>query len=461
MDIAIVVLYLAVLVGIGVGGGREVLSADGFTAADKTYGAPIIFMSMAASFIGGGFSAGNAAHSFENGIGMTVALLGFSIATVLTGKYLVCGIARFHGANSLGAVITRAYGKGAGIVAGALAFLTCAGVVGAQIEGMGGILHTLLGIPPTGGVLVGVTVVLVYSTVGGLKSVIAADIVQFILLAAGMPLLLLFALARAGGAGAVIEATPVRFFDPLYAKTPLALLSLFITFGCGELLAPPYTARLLVAKDIRAAARGTIAGGLFSVPFFFITFFLGLAARTLAVTATPADALPALINTVLPIGVRGLVMASMVSILLSAADGFLNGAAVSLTEDILVPLGLPDKNRLFTLRLSNFLTGAAATVAALVLPDIFIILKLAYTFWCPLMVPPLIWALCGRPTYKNAFRTGVFFGLFTTLLWEFVLGTPLGIAGAPLGMVVNFVCLALVTQHSEKKKVIIQIKTPA
>ncbi len=457
MDIGIVILYLLLLVGIGLLGGRQVKTADGFNAADKAYGAPIIFMSMAASFIGGGFSAGNAAAAFENGIGMTVALLGFSLATVLTGKYLVGGLARFNGAKSVGDIMTRAYGKRAGLLTGIFAYITCIGVIGAQVEGMGGALHALLGIPPVTGVLLGTAAVLLYSTVGGLRSVVAADIVQFVLLAVGMPLLLICGVSRAGGIAAVVAATPRAFFDPLGYTTLPALLSLAATFACGELLAPPYTQRLLIGKNLAAAARGTVAGGLFSVPFFIITFFVGLTARMLAVTATPADAMPALILAVLPTGIKGIVMASMVSMMLSAADGFLNGAAVSLTEDVLVPCGLPAEKRLFSLRMSNFLTGAAATAAALLLPDIFGILKLAYTFWCPLIVPPLIWALRGKATLPRAFRAGFLSGLITTVVWEFVLSSPLGIAGAPLGMAANGICLIAITKKTEKEKVLVEI----
>lgn len=454
----IVILYLLVLVFIGLCGGRQVKTADGFTAANTTYGAPVIFMSMAASFIGGGFSAGNAAAAFENGIGMTVALLGFSVATILTGAFLTVGIARFQGASSVGDIMAQSYGKRAGMLTGFFSFITCAGVVGAQVEGMGGILHALLNIPPTAGVLIGITVVLIYSTVGGLRSVIAADVVQFALLAIGMPLLLICAVFKAGGVGAVIDATPAKLFDPLNGRTFFALLSLVATFACGELLAPPYTQRLLIGKNLKAAARGTVAGGVFSVPFFLITFFIGLTARALSVTATPADAMPALINTVLPIGIRGIVMASLVSMLLSAADGFLNGAAVGLIHDALRPLKVITADKeLAALRLTNALTGIAATAAALLLPDIFVILKLAYTFWCPLIVPPLIYALRGNPTHPRAFRAGFLGGAVTVVVWDFILGTPFQIAGAPLGFAINLLLLTAVTKRIEKERVLVRL----
>ena len=443
-DVGIVIVYILVLVGMGLFGGRKVKGADDFAAADKKYGAPVIFASLAASYVGGGFSVGNAAAAFENGIGMTAALLGFGVVTVLVGKYIAPGVQRFAGVSSTGGIAAAAYGKGAGVLTGLCGFLCCAGVVGAQMEGMGVTLHTLLGVSPTVGVLIGCGVVLLYSTIGGMGAVIAADMVQFFLLALGMPLLLFAALSRAGGVGAVLAATPPSFFNPLNGRSGAAFLSLLLTMALGEALVPPYTQRLLIGKDLRAASRGTVAAGLFAVPFFLITGLIGLTARALAVTDNAADAMPQLILTVLPVGVRGLVMAAMVSILLSAADGFLNGAAVSLVQDVIAPLcpTLSDKRRLFLLRVVNFLTGGAAVAAALLLPDVFGILTAAYACWAPLMVVPLAAALLGVRADGRTFFAAVCAGGATAVLWR-AIGSPLAVTGATVGTLANFLTFFL------------------
>lgn len=458
-DIGIVIVYILVLVGMGLFGGRKVKGADDFAAADKKYGAPVIFASLAASYVGGGFSVGNAAAAFENGIGMTAALLGFGVVTVLVGKYIAPGVRRFQGVSSTGGIAAAAYGKGAGVLTGLCGFLCCAGVVGAQMEGMGVTLHTLLGVSPTVGVLIGCGVVLLYSTIGGMGAVIAADMVQFFLLALGMPLLLFAALSRAGGVGAVLAATPPSFFNPLNGRSGAAFLSLLLTMALGEALVPPYTQRLLIGKDLRAASRGTVAAGLFSVPFFLITGLIGLTARALAVTDNAADAMPRLILTVLPVGVRGLVMAAMVSILLSAADGFLNGAAVSLVQDVIAPLcpTLSDKRRLFLLRVVNFLTGGAAVAAALLLPDVFGILTAAYACWAPLMVVPLAAALLGVRADGRTFFAAVCAGGATAVLWR-AIGSPLAVTGATVGTLANFLTFSLGARRCRRGRQELQLR---
>lgn len=448
VDLWIVAGYVVVLVALSLRGGKQVSSAADFTASGGKYGTFVIFATLSASYVGGGYSSGNAAEAFAKGLGTTVALLGFSLSMILIGKFVVPGVARFEGEATTGGIMRRCYGRGAQIITGVFAFLCCAGVVGAQMETMGVVFHTLLGISPTLGILLGGGVVLLYSTFGGMQSVIVADILQFVLLALGMPLLLIGALREIGGVGALLDAVPSEKLNPLHDTTVPAFLSLCGTMALGEALAPPYTQRLLIGKNPAVTARATVMSGVFSIPFFIITGLIGLAAYVLGVTDVPADAMPALIGAVLPVGVRGVVMAAMVSIMLSASDSFLNSAAVSLVCDTLTPLcGLSDPARIKALRLSNLLTGLLAIAAAFMLPDVFSILKLAYSFWCPLILVPLVAAFLGIESDKRVFRYGFVTGLAATLAWEFVLRCPFGIGGDMVGLLGHFAVFAVMTRR--------------
>lgn len=452
LDTGIVIAYILLLVGMGLRGGRSVKSAGDFTASGGRYGTLVIFATLSASYVGGGYSSGNAAAAFSSGIGTTLTLFGFSLSMILIGKYLVPGVARFPGAASVGGIIGQSYGRAARILAGLFSFVCCAGVVGAQMESMGLVFHVLLGVPEWAGILIGCSIVLVYTTFGGMQSVIAADIVQFILLAVGMPLLLAMGLHRAGGIGAVAAAVPPEYWNPLNGTTPAGFLSMFLTMMCGEALAPPYTQRLLIGRNPAGTARGTILSGLFSIPFFLITGMIGMTAYALGTSTEAASAMPDLVQAVLPVGIRGVVMAAMVSIILSAADSFLNGAAVGLVSDVLLPLrpGMTDKAQLRWLRGVNFATGAAAVAAAFLLPDVFSILVLAYSFWCPLILVPLAAAFLGVKSSGRAFRYALLAGLVSTLLWNAWLGKPWGIDGTVVGMLANLLVFTACTRSYQR-----------
>lgn len=439
LDCALVAGYLAVLLFIGLRGGRQVKNTADFTAHSGRYGVAVIFATLAASYIGGGFSSGNASEAFSHGIGSTLALMGFALAMMGIGRFLVGGVARFRGVTTVGGILERDYGRGARVLCGLFSFLSCAGVVAAQMEAMGLTFRTLLGVPDTVGILIGFGIVVVYTTFGGMQSVIAADMVQFLLLAVGMPLLLIGGLHRAGGIGAVVQALPAAYWNPLNGTSLWGFLSLFVSLAVGEALAPPYTQRLLLGRTPAVTARATILSGAFAVPFFAVTGLIGLTAFALNPLGDAATAMPRMILTVLPVGLRGLVMAAMVSIILSAADGFLNGATVGLVCDCVLPL-FPKTSpavQLRLLRYSNLLIGAAAVGLSLWLPNIFDILLVAYSFWCPVMLVPLAAAFRGVRVSRRGFFCAVGAGLFSSLFWTLLLGEPFGIHGSVVGLLIN------------------------
>ena len=439
LDCLLVAGYLGILLFIGLRGGRAVKSAADFTAAGGRYGVAVIFASLAASYVGGGFSSGNATEAFSRGIGSTLALFGFSLAMMAIGRFLVPGVMRFQGVTTVGGILELDYGRGARVLCGLFSFLSCAGVVAAQMEAMGLTFRTLLPVSESTGILIGCGIVLVYTTFGGMQSVIAADMVQFLLLAVGMPLLLWGGLRQAGGLPAMLHTLPPSYFNPLNGTTLPGFVSLFLSLAIGEALAPPYTQRLLIGRTPAVTARATVLSGLFSVPFFAITGLIGLTAFALEPTADAATAMPRMILTVLPIGLRGVVMAAMVSIILSAADGFLNGAAIGLVCDAILPLQpkTSPSLQLKLLRYTNLLTGVSAVALAFLLPGIFDILLVAYSFWCPIMLVPLAAAFRGVRAPRRVFYAALLCGLITSLAWSLLLHDPWGIDGSIVGLIAN------------------------
>lgn len=438
LDAAVVLLYLTVLAATATVGGK-IRKASEFGAGGN-FGTAVLFASLAASYIGGGYSAGNAAAAFSGGVGTTFALFGFGVSMILIGKVFVPGVARFRGCTTTGAIIGKCYGENARAVTGVFSFICCAGVVGAQMETMGVTCKVLFGLPEPLGIVIGFGVVLLYSTGGGLQAVIRADLLQFVLLATGLPLLLILSLRQAGGVAQVLQQVPPQYLDPTNGQSAMGFCFAFLSMACGEALAPPYTQRILSGKNPRCAARATVFSGFFAFPFFCMTGLLGLTAYVLRVTDTAAYALPALVMRVLPQGVRGLVMAAMVSVALSAADGFLNSASVSLVSDVWIPMRrrkTEDKTQLRMMRTVNVLTGICAVAAALILPDVLQILTWAYSFWAPVLLVPLAAALLGVRADGRCFGWAVAAGLCGCTVWNVFLSTATGTDGTVPGLLCN------------------------
>ena len=79
LDYIIIIFYLSVVLLVGLWSGKGMKTLQEFSVSHRSYGSMVIFATLSASFIGGGFSIGNAEKVFRFGIVNIVALWGFSL----------------------------------------------------------------------------------------------------------------------------------------------------------------------------------------------------------------------------------------------------------------------------------------------------------------------------------------------------------------------------------------------
>jgi SSS family solute:Na+ symporter len=332
----------------------------------------------------------------------------------------------------------------------------CAGIVGAQVGGIGLVFEVFLGMSKLYGILIGCGIVIAYSTVGGMKAVIYTDVIQFIVLVIGLPITLILGVMHVGGWSTIVEAVPTSHFTLLGPKTWVAFISLFLTFLLGETLVPPYVQRLLIGKNTQETAKGTYASGLLSIPFFLITGAIGLVAYTMDASIDPNTAMPYVIHNVLPIGLKGIVVMGIVSIVMSSADSFLNGASVAFVNDIVQPLRgekLSDALGLRWVMGTNLIVGLASVWFALSIPSILDILIYAYNFWAPTILVPLAWTILGFSTSTRAMVVASLLGGGCALAWNHLYQEAFGLDGLVVGTLTNALIMFLFHAFSSKKGV--------
>jgi len=441
LDFTIIGCYLMAVLFIGIWAGRRVNSFEEFAVAGRSYSAFVVFATLSASFIGGGFTMGNSEKVFILGIVNMVALWGFSLKEILVAKLIAPKIGAFPHAVSVGDVMERDYGRAGKVITGVFAVLLCGGILGAQIAGMGYMFNLFLGLPLWGGVLIGMGIIIIYDTLGGMRAIVATDVMQFLMLAVGIPLCLFMGIRAVGGVGAMRAAIPFDHFQLFATVTPIQFLSLFLTFLLGETLVPPYVRRLFISRHIPRIERGTFWSGIFSIPFFACTGGIGLVALAMDPSLDPNLSMPYIIQSVLPVGLRSLVIASLISVVMSSADSFLNSASVSVVNDIINPLRrvpLTSRTGLWWARITTLVTGSVAVVFALKIRSLLDILIYAYNFWAPIILVPLAAALLRKRTSKAAFFAGAASGILGVMVWNRLLGTPGGFDGMLIGVFTNF-----------------------
>ena len=445
IDICIILIYLILILLIGVLSSRKLDSIDDFAVSNKKYGKNIIFITMCCSFLGGGFSFGNATEVYKNGIGNILILCGFSVGQILIGKYIAPKINNFKDCISTGNIIEKVYGKNMQIITGILSTMICSGILGAQVSVMGNIFEIFIGIPSIVGIVIGFTIVLIYSTIGGIKADIVTDVIQFMILIIGLPILLVYGINDVGGIRQISETVPIEYYNIFNNSSFTTLFASFVTLMIGEMLVPPYVQRLLIGKKTEDTAKATILSGYASIIFFVITGAIGLIAYSIDQNMNPDLAMIGIIKKVLPKGLSGIIISAMMAIVLSTADSFLNSAAVGIVDDVYIPLKrkyVTQRQKLHMARIANVLIGVVAVLIAIFIPSLLDILVFSYSFWAPTILPILLFTILGMKLKNSVAVIGVVVGFLATFIWDFILLTPFGLDGLIIGFTLNIITIS-------------------
>ena len=440
VDVVIIIGFLLANLFIGFLSSKKIKGFDNFSVGDRSFSSFLIFCTLSATFIGGGYTLGNAAKVYSGGMVFAFALLGFSLKEILVAAFIAPRMDRFRDCHSVGDMMAKSYGVRAKQVTGVFSVLVCGGILGAQVGALSAIIRVTLGINPVVGVLIAFAVLLTYATLGGMRAVVFTDTLQFLILVIGIPLTFWIGLKHVGGWQHVVQTVPHSYLHFLNTPKEWAFfLLLFMTFMFGETLVPPYVQRLFMAKSSKETFKGTLWSGIVSIPIFLLCGGIGLVAYTYNAQLSPNDALPVLVNDTLSVGFRGLVIAALLAIILSSAAGFLNAAAISFVNDLVKPMSRhPEKvNFLLMARLSTLLVGLIALVFALLIHNVLDILLAAYNFWSPIILVPLLMVIFQVQTKARDFFAGSLAGIVGALLWQYGFSEPWGVSPILFGITCN------------------------
>ena len=179
-------IYMLVLIGIGMWSSRRVKGMNDFLVAGRRLPLWMSTATLLATWFGAGSSMGVAATVYAEGIGGVLAdPFGASASLIISGIFIV-GMLRRLKCLTVTDIVERKYGKWAGVYTSLWMIPVYIGWLGAQLLGMGTILHVLTGMSILHGTLIGAVVVLVYTFAGGMWAVTLTDVVQVSLIVIGL-----------------------------------------------------------------------------------------------------------------------------------------------------------------------------------------------------------------------------------------------------------------------------------
>ncbi len=317
-------------------------SSSGYFLAGRNVGWFVVGTALFASNIGSEHLVGLAGTGFDSGVAVGQFEVLASLILLVLGWLFVPFYLR-SGVYTMPEFLERRYSPAARWY---LAVISVVGYVLTKISVTlyaGGIVYeVLLGGSFLTGAIVIVVATGIYTVLGGLRAVLYTEMLQTILLIGGAVLVTAIGLSRLGGVGALIAASEPGTFEmwrnPSFPWTGILLGApiLGVWYWCTDQF---IVQRVLSANGIDHARRGTIFGGFLKLLPLFIFVIPGVIAAALVKTgqiqiARADHALPELIRTLLPVGIRGLVMAGFLAALMSSLAAVFNSCSTLITWDI-------------------------------------------------------------------------------------------------------------------------------
>lgn len=341
LDLLVIALYVIIVIYIGIYFAKKHVGANDYFLGGRSFTWPFVGLSLFASNMSSSSLVGMAGSAYGTGISVfnyewmaAVVLVFFSIFFL---PFLLQSQV-----YTLPEFLEKRYDSRARVYFSILTiFMTI--IIDTSATLYAGALSISLIFPhiPIWQLMLGLAIITgFYTMLGGLSSVIITDAIQAFLLTLGSVIVTGAAFLKIESWNAVRAVTPpemLKLFMPLddpflpWLGVVLGVPILGFYFWCTNQF---IVQRVLAAKSVDHGRWGSLFAGFLKIIPIFIMVLPGTMARLLYPGLERPDlAFPTMVFDLLPIGVKGIVIAAFLAAIMSSLDSTLNSAATLLTMD--------------------------------------------------------------------------------------------------------------------------------
>ncbi len=436
--VAVLVVYLTVLVALALWSRRETESLSGFFLAGKKLPVWVVAFSTNATGESGWLLLGLTGMGFAVGAQAYWVVVGEVIGIALSWMLISVRLKRLSDETdsiTLPDVISARFNDDKHILRSIAVIIiltmVCAYVT-AQMVASGKALSSFIGMDYTTAVVVGAVIIIAYTFVGGYKAVAYTDVVQGVLMLAGLIVVPVVAIAAAGGWQSVTSNLASQ--DPsllsMWSITDggipgwIALVS-FMAIGLPFLGVPQLMVRFMSAKDEGELKKARIISVIVILLFDAGAVTAGMAGRALFPGLEDAETIfPVLSFELFPPLITGVMMVIVLSAIMSTVDSLLLLASSAVVRDTMQKIFRSTKS---DKTLAGY--GKVVTILIGVIGMAFAIEEVKLIFWFILFAwsglgaafgPVIICMLYYKRTTLAGVAAGMLGGFLTSVIWVLV-----------------------------------------
>lgn len=460
-------IYMAVMLGIGFFFLRKNKDAEDYFVGGRSMGSLHVGLSVVATDVGGGFSIGLGGLGFVMGLSGSWMLFTGLIGAWVSAVLLIPRVSRmknFKNLYTFPQIFEQFYNSKVALIAGVISAIGYIGFTSSQIlAGAKLASASFVGLDMETALLIMGLIVIIYTSLGGIKAVIYTDTVQWIVLMAGLVFIgLPLGYSAIGGYGALQQevSKDLLSFSNVSWQT---LVNWGVTIIPIWFVGMTLYQRIYACKDEKTAKKAWFIAGLFEWPVMaMMGVMLGLFSRVAAdqgmfaylgfptiAGLDPEKGLPLLLRTVMPIGLMGLMMSAYFSAIMSTADSCLMAASGNVATDILDRFFSFSSDEKKFLKISQWLTlilGLFSLWLASSMQNVLQLMLYSYAFMVSGLFIPVIGAFFWKRSSSVAAMWAMLVGGGTTITLILInTRLPLGLDPNIFGITASALTFVLLT----------------
>jgi len=425
MDVLVVLVYLVAMIAFGFWGRRRAQSQSDFLVAGRRLGPMLYSGTMAAVVLGGASTIGGVGLGYQYGLSGMWLVVAIGVGILVLSLAFAGRIQRLR-VYTVGQMLELRYGPGSSVLSGVVMWAYTLMLAVTSTIAYATIFAALLDLGKVPSILLGGTVVVIYSTLGGMWSITLTDFVQFVIKTVGIFFLLLpIVLSRAGGWAGLQAALPVDAFS-LTAIGGGTIVTYFVIYTFGLLIGQDIWQRVFTARSPGVARWAGTAAGVYCLLYGVAGAVIGMSAKVLLPDLDAADdAFAHVVEATMPTLLAGLVLAAALSAVMSTSSGALIATATVFGQDILGKLRGHAARGDEHAGDSRWLVagfGVVMIVIACLLQDVVAALTVAYDILVGGLLVPIIGGLVWRRGTGTGALAAMGVGTVATLVTMFVVG---------------------------------------
>ena len=416
-----------------------------YAVGNKDFSTSTLAATIIATCIGGGFFSGAITESYKQGLYFIIPATGEPLALIVTGCILAPRMSRFLKSMSVAESMGNLYGPKVRLITAISSVFLCCGIVALQFKVASSILQSILGISSLYASVASAIIVILYSSIGGIKAVTFTDILQFFTFGTVIPIISLVIWGSIGNPEQVlsmIDQNPMFSISEVFDySNPKFLSTIALTaFFLIPEMQPVFFQRVVMASNTGQAKHAFIIAGAVVLVLLLITSWVGVLLLSKNPGLNPNNLLPYILEQYSYPGLRGLTAIGVIAIIMSTADSYINAAAVIISHDIINNAGIKsDSKNLMIARISAVAIGVAAFFLSTNTGSILKLLILTLSFYGPIVSPGLLLAIFNFKTTTISVLAGMAAGVSTVVFIDITQLTV--IDGVIPGFIANFTFL--------------------